>query len=171
MACPVESISPDFVVLIVMIGNCIHICFFRHGLVEGGIKYAYHRNSGHQGFTGFYADNIGGVMERSQLTAFLNGLLNLSSNQCGFCEMFASVHKPVPYRSYFLKALYHSRFLIGQCLQYQADSLFMILHRSFCNLFFTSCRSINQTTSFNRYSFAQSLCDQLLALCINQLEF
>ena len=43
VACPVESVAAYRVFLIVFIGKAVEISLLRHGLMESGIEYSYHR--------------------------------------------------------------------------------------------------------------------------------
>ena len=84
--------------------------------------------------------------------------------------MLPAVYQAVSYGADFIKAFYHARFFIRQGLQHKADRFLMIPHGSFCNLLFSSRRSINQPASFDSNSFTQSLCNQLFTFRIYQLE-
>ena len=37
----VETVFADFVFVIIFVRDCIHVCFFRHSLMESGVEYSY----------------------------------------------------------------------------------------------------------------------------------
>ena len=69
----VEAVAADLVVLIILIGQSIGIGHRGHGLVEGGIEHGDHRHAGHELLAGLDADDVGGVVQRREGIALLNG--------------------------------------------------------------------------------------------------
>ena len=69
---------------------------------------------GHQFLAGVDADNVGGIMQRRQLVALLQGFYNLVIDDNGTGESFSPVYQTMSNRVDLIQALEHAGLLIGQ---------------------------------------------------------
>lgn len=146
VACTMEAISSYFVFFVIFIRKSVQISFFRHCLMESGIKYTYHRYARHQFFTCVNADQVGRIVQRRKLVAFFYCFQHLICNDSGRSEFFSAMYDSVSYSSYFVQALDSAGFFIYQSVKNKLDRFFMSRHRSFCDFFVQSLFLVSQTS-------------------------
>ena len=91
----VEAIAADLVIPVIVHGDRVHISLLGHGLMESSIKDSYHGSLGHQSLAGIHADEVGGVVQRSQIGDILDSLNNFISNDSGGSELLAAMDDAV----------------------------------------------------------------------------
>ena len=99
MAGAVEAVAPDLVLLIPGVGQGVHVGLGGHGLVEGGVEHGHHGGAGHELPAGLDSDDVGGVVQRRQGIALLNGGHNLVRDQDGGGKLLPAVDHPVAHRA------------------------------------------------------------------------
>ena len=73
----VETVATDAVLLIQLVGDGIHIGLGGHRLMESGVEHAYLRQARHQLLHSVHTLEVGRIMQRSQVGAFLKLLQHL----------------------------------------------------------------------------------------------
>ena len=73
---PVETVSSYLIVGIRFVRNTVNISLFGHSVVESRIENAYHGNVRHYSLTSLYADNVRGLMKRSEFGKTFDSLHN-----------------------------------------------------------------------------------------------
>ncbi len=91
----VEAVAADAVVLIVFIGNCVHVCLAGHGLMEGGIEHRDHGNVAHNVAAGVDADDVCWVVQGSEGGALLESFHDGIVDAHGGSELLAAVNDAV----------------------------------------------------------------------------
>ena len=71
-----EAVAADAVVLIILIGERIHVGLAGHGLMEGSIEHGDHGNIAHHGLAGIDAGDVGRVMQRGKRRALFQSRHN-----------------------------------------------------------------------------------------------
>ena len=96
MAGAVEAVAADAVLLIVFVGDGVHVGLRRHGAVERGVE---HSNVGlvlAKDLVGSLdAQNGSGVMQRSERAQVADGLNDLGGDQAALLELLAAVDNAV----------------------------------------------------------------------------
>ena len=59
----VGTVAADLVLLVIFIGNGVHVCLGRHGLMEGGVEDEHLGKRGKQGLDGFVTLEVCGIVE------------------------------------------------------------------------------------------------------------
>ena len=95
----VETIPADLVLLIVGVGQGVHVGLGGHGLVESGVKHGHHGHAGHHLLTGPDAGEVGRVVEGSQGNAVLNSFQHIVGDEDGLVEGLAAMNHPVSHRA------------------------------------------------------------------------
>ena len=90
-----EAVAADTVVLIIFVGDGVHICLVGHGLVESGVEHGDHGNIAHDGLAGVDAGDVCGVMERSKGSAFLKRRHDRIVNLNGAGKLLSAVDNTV----------------------------------------------------------------------------
>ena len=96
MAGAVEAVAADLVLLIVLVGDRVHIVRLRHGLMERGVEYGDHRNvRAHDLAAGLNADQVGRIVQRRERDAVLDRLEHLFGDDNAVGEELAAVYHAV----------------------------------------------------------------------------
>ena len=119
----VEAVAADGVVLIVLVGQGVGVGHGGHGLMESGVEHGDHGGAGHQLLAGLDADDVGGVVQRSQGIALLDGSHDLVSQQDGLGKLLAAVDHAVTDSVDFLHGGDHTVLRIDQGVQNSLDGL------------------------------------------------
>ena len=164
-----EAVAADLVLLIILIGQGVHIGGGGHGLMEGGIEHGHHGGAGHQSLTGPDPDDIGGIVERSQRVALLDGGHHLIGDQNGPGKLLAAVDHPVTDRVDLLHRADHAVFGVHQGVQHGLDGLIVGGH-GHIGLFdgFLALGLIGKL-AVDTDALAQALGQHLLGLGVEQL--
>ena len=170
VACPVEAVTSYFILIIVCIGQAVHIRLFRHGLVERCIEYTYHGGARHQLLTRVDSDQVRRVVQRCKVVAFFHCFFHFLCNDCGGCKFFSPMYHTVSNRSDLVQALNNAGVGICQGVDHKLDGLGMGRHCLVGLYLFAACRLIGQA-SVNPDPLAESLCQDFLGIGIDQLEF
>ena len=118
VACSVESVTANAILLVQLIRKGVHVGIVRHGLMECGIEHTYLGNVGQQGCYGIYALDVGGVMQRGQVIASCKGFHYLGGQANALVKLLTTVYHTMAYGIQLLKALQHSIFALGKHLEY-----------------------------------------------------
>ena len=136
MACAVEAIAAHSVFLIYLIRESVHIRAGRHCLVKSSVEHTHLWHVGHNLADSLDAHDVGWVVERSQVVAFLHLGDNLVGDEHARIEFLASVHHAVAYGVDFSEILDAAIFSACQIVEDDADSHIMVWHRrGDCHLF------------------------------------
>ena len=165
-----EAVFTNFVFFIVFIRNCIHICFFRHGLMESSIKYSYVWFARHQFHTCTDPHQVCRVVQRSKVAAFFDYTEYFVIDDAGIGDFCAAVEYTVSDCFYFIQVLQYTCRRIYQSVKNHLDCFCMCRHSRLCNFFFSACRLIYKS-SVNTDTLAQTFCCNFLCFRVNELEF
>jgi hypothetical protein len=119
----VETVAADLVLFIVLIGDGIGIGHGGHGLMEGGVEDGDHGHAGHELLAGLDADDVGGVVQRGEGIALLDGLHDLVGDDDGLGELFAAVDHAVADRVDLLHGADDAVLLVDEGVQHGLDGL------------------------------------------------
>ena len=128
MAGAVETVTADFILVVIIHRKGIHISLLGHGLMESGIKNCDHGSVGHQSLAGINTDQVGGVVQRSKVGDFLDCLDDFVIDQYGGSELLAAMDDTMADCTDLVERLKDACFLVGQCLKYQADCFIVVGH-------------------------------------------
>ena len=159
-----EAVSSDFIFFVVFIRQGIHICSFRHCLMECRIKYCYLRYAGHDFLACMDTDKVCRVMQGCKLAAFFDRFDNFWCDYYRVCEVFAAVYNTMANRIDFLHAFYNAVFLVCQRVQnhfYGNAVVFLVIVKN--NSFF-AFGLVFQSGTFDTDSFTQTLSHYLLRI-------
>ena len=109
-----EAVAPHAVGEVVLIGQGVHIGLAGHGLVEGGVKHGDHGHVAHNGLAGLDAGDVGGVVQRREGDALLDGLHHIVGDADGGGELLPAVDDPVTHRVDLLHGVDHAVLGAGQ---------------------------------------------------------
>ena len=125
----VETVTTNRIFLVQLVGQCIHVCIIRHGLVESRIEDSHLR---HARQTLLYRVNtlqVSGVMQRSEVHTLNNLRLHFRRDEHGLIEFLASMDYAVTHRVDLLEVLDASDLRIHQFLENQLNTYGMLRHR------------------------------------------
>ena len=91
--------------------------------MEGGVEHGDHGHAGHELLAGLDADDVGGVVERGEGVALLNGVHDLIGDDDGLGELFAAVNNAVADRVDLLHGGDHAVLLIDKRVQHSLNGL------------------------------------------------
>ena len=91
----VEAVAADTVVLIILVGDGVHICLVGHGLVEGGVEHDDHGNIVHNSSAGENTGDVCGVVEGGKGGALFKLCNDLIVNLNGVGKLLAAVDNAV----------------------------------------------------------------------------
>ena len=164
----VETVSSYLVLLIVLIGDTVDVCHFRHGLMESGIEYGNVRYARHQLLACTDTDKVCRIVKRCKVVALFDGSHGLVVDQAGRGELLSAVDNTVADSTNLGKALYYALLLIGQSCDNSADSLAVGGHRNLGNFLLTAGRLIGQC-AVDADSLAETLGKNCLGIGVDQL--
>ena len=91
----VEAVAAHTVLLVVLVGDGVHISLRRHGAVEGGVEHSHHGNVAEHLAGGLDTQNTGGVVQRSQRAQLTQRVDDLIGDQAAALELLAAMHDAV----------------------------------------------------------------------------
>ena len=120
----VEAVAADLVLLIVFIGQGVHIGLGGHRLVEGGVEHGHLGHVlAHDGGAGVDTGDVGGVVEGGQGDALLQGLHDLIGDEHRAGKGLAAMDHPVAHRIDLLHGADDAVVLVHQSVQHGLDGL------------------------------------------------
>ena len=119
----VEAVAADAVLLVIIIGDRVHIGLSGHGLVESSVEHGDHRDVAHNGLAGVDAGDVGGVVQRSEGDALFDRLHDLVVDQHGGGKLLAAVDDAVTDGVNLLHRAYNAVFLARQLVDDSGDRL------------------------------------------------
>ena len=128
MRSAVEAISANTVLLIYFIRERIHIAVLRHRLMEGGIKHAYLRQTGHQLVDCLYTLQVGRVMKRSKLAHFFECSNHLIVDYYRRSKLLTTMHHTMAYCVNLLQVLDCTNLRISKERENKLHALGMLRH-------------------------------------------
>ena len=169
----VEAVAADLVLLIIGVGQGVHVGLGGHGLVEGGVEHGHHGHAGHHLLAGPDAGEVGGVVEGGQGDAVLNGFEHLVGDQDRLVERLAAVDHPVAHRLDLLHGAHHAVFAVHQGVQHGLNGLGVGGHGHVHGV--QSCLALHLglvgELAVDADALAQALGQQAAGLGIQQLVF
>ena len=114
--------AADVVLLVILVGDGIHIGVLGHGLVEGGVEHEDLGQLGQHCAHGFVALEVGGAVQRSELHVLVPFLKHFGGHNLALREASAS-HDAMACGGDFVQALDGAIFGIEQGVKHQFDSL------------------------------------------------
>ena len=167
----VEAVTTHLVVLVVLIGNGIGVSLCGHGLMERGVEHGNHGNAGHLLLAGLDADDVGGVVERSQGVALLNGSHNLVGDDHGGSELLAAMDHTVANCVDLLHGSDYAVLGIHQSVEHGCNGLGMggHCHVNRVQLFLALDLGLVGELTVDADALAQALCQKIAGGGIQQL--
>ena len=166
----VKTVSSHFVFLIIFIRKSVQISFLRHGLMESSIKYGNHGSFRHQFLAGTDSDQVSRIVQRRQIVAFFDCRHHFVIDHNRGSKFFSAVYHAMSYCIHFIQTLDHACLGIHQRIQHHLNRLFVGGHICLCFFFFAACRLVHQS-AVDSDTLAQPLCQYVLCVGIDQLEF
>jgi len=167
----VEAVAADAVVLVVFIRNGVHIGLAGHGLVERGVKHGDHRHVvAHDGAAGVDAGDVGGVVQRGERRALLEGSHDGVVDLDGAGELLAAVDDAVADGVDLLHGGDHTILGAGQLVDDRGDGFGVRGHRQVLvkDGFAADERGVLQM-AVEADALAQALGQDVLGLHVDQL--
>ena len=112
--------------------------------MERRIEYAHHGHARHQLLAYTNTDQVGRIVQGSQICTFLKSLNHIVIHDDGAGELLSAVHNPVADGVDLRQILNGACFVIYQSVQYNLDPFLVGRHGRVCNLFLTAFLLINQ---------------------------
>ena len=165
----VETVAANLVLCVILIRKGIGIGHRGHSLMEGGIKHGHHRGVRHKSLTGLDADDVGGVVQRSQGVALLNSGHNLVGDEHALGKLLAAVNHTVTNRTDLLHGANHAVVRIHQGVEHSLDGLRMGGHSHIRFLDGLLAVGLIGELAVNANALAQALSQHLLSLGVEQL--
>ena len=165
----VEAVAADLILGIILIGQGVGVGHGRHGLMEGGVEHGYHGGAGHKGLAGLDPDDVGGIVERSQGVALLNGGHYLIGDEHALGKLLAAVNHTVAHCIDLLHRADHAVLRVHQSVEHGLDGLGVGGH-GHVGLFdgLLAVRLVGKL-AVNANTLAQALGQHLLRLGVEQL--
>ena len=110
----VEPIAAHAVFRVEFVGDGIHIGFLRHGLVERRVEHAHLRQSRHEFGYCLHTFQVGRIVERCQVDAFLEHAQHFVVDDHTLVELLSTVHHPVSHGIYLPEVFDGSDFRVGE---------------------------------------------------------
>ena len=126
VACAVETILTYAVLLVVLVGQRVHIVDCGNRLVERGVEYRNLRHARQHLFDREHTLKICGVVERSNRKERTNLLLNILIYNAALGEELTTVSHTMTYSLNLIERSDNAVLSIGQCVEYKADTGCMI---------------------------------------------
>ena len=168
VTCPVKSVSSHLILLVILVRKAVEVCLFRHCLMERGVKYPHHRHIGHQLSAGIDSDQIRRIVKRCQIIALFHCRQNFRRQKGGRRKLLSAVHHAVSDCVDLGKTSDGACLIIDQGFEYHLDCLLMSGHIRLCDLLVQPALLVYKSP-VNPDALAQPLCENALALRINQL--
>ena len=92
-----ETVAADAVFVIVLVRECIHICILRHALMECSIEDSHLRNCRKNIRYGPDTEEVGRVVQRCDIRAFLNLCNHVLVYELAAEELFSSMNHAMAY--------------------------------------------------------------------------
>ena len=118
---PVGSSPADVVLLVILIGQCVHVGLGRHGLVEGGVEDEDLGQFGQELAHGFVAFQVGGAVQGRQVHVLFPLLDDFGGDDEALGED-AAVHDAVAGGSDLVERLDGAVFGVEQGVEHQLDA-------------------------------------------------
>ena len=91
--------------------------------MESGVEHSHHGGVGHEGLAGLDADDVGGIVQRSQRVALLDGGHDLVGDEHGGGELLTAVNHTVAHRVDLVHGGDHAVLLVHQSVEHGLDGL------------------------------------------------
>ena len=167
----VEAIAAHLVVLIVFVGDGIGVGHGRHGLMEGGVKDGDLRHLVTQsGLAGVDADDVRRIVKGCIGGAFFQGFHDFIVNYRGAGKGFAAMDNTVTYRVNGIHGFDNAAFGIGQNIENELYSDFMIRNR-LLDFLFLAIPFVSQLGIGKTDFFYQPFCHDFFIVHVYQLVF
>ena len=164
-----EAVAADTVLLIVLVGQGVHVSLGGHGAVEGGIKHD------HVGLIhaehlagGLQAQQAGGGVQGGQGRQLINGLDDFVGHQAALLELLAAVHAAMADGVDLVDAVDDLAFALGHHLN-QLGKRFGVRGEGSVGLHLVAAHLMGDAAAFAADALAQALAQDLLGLHIKQL--
>ena len=165
-----EAVAADAVVLVILIGNGVHVCLTGHGLMERGVEHCDHGNVAHNGLAGVDTGDVGGIVQGSEGDALFERGHDCVINADGACKLLAAVNHAVTDSVDLLHGGNNAVLRAGQLVNDSRDSLGMSGHGDvLIEDGLAACQRAVLEVTVNADALAQTLCHDLLVGHINEL--
>ena len=165
----VEAVAADAVLLIVLIGQRIHICVVGHGLVEAGVEHSYLGHAGHHSLASADTGQVVRIVERTKFAALFDGCNNIFVHDHGTGELLTTVENAMSYCGDFRQGLDHTVLGRYEGVQNQLNSLFVVSHLDIQLVILTAVCLELEVTASDTDTVAHTLSDHLFGSHIDQL--
>ena len=170
MACSVEAVATDTVLVVIFVWKSIHIGVCWHCLVEGRIKHTDLRNRRKHCTYRSDTEDVCWIMERCEHRAFLKLRDNLVRNQLAAHEILRSMNDTMTYSLDVLKSVEHSVFLVKKSINDSLDTNSVVCYRHFLHKFLLSGRLMLEAAHFHSDSLDETFREQIVNLFVLHIE-
>ena len=170
MARAMEAVAADAIFFIEFIRKAIHEGFRRHGLMECCIENSDLRYARHDSFAGVDADDVRRIVKGCIGGAFFQGFHDFIVNYRGAGKGFAAMDNTVTYRVNGIHGFDNAAFGIGQNIENELYSDFMIRNR-LLDFLFLAIPFVSQLGIGKTDFFYQPFCHDFFIVHVYQLVF
>ena len=164
----VEAVTADLVLLIVLVGNAVHINVIGHSAVEAGIKYRNLRNR-HDLLTLYDTLEVRGVVERAKVAALLDDSLYLVGNENRAGKLLTAVKNSVTYSADLINRCDNADLGIYESVKNELKCLAVSGKRAL-GLVILLAGNLELESGLAADLLANTLCDYLFIFHIDELE-
>ena len=164
----VEAVATDLVLLVILVGNAVHICVIGHRAVEAGVKYGNLRNA-HNLLALYDTLEVRGVVKRAEVAALLDNSLNFLGNENRARELLAAVEDSVTYRTDLIDGCDNAELRVNEGVKHELERLTVSGKRGL-GLVILSAGNLELESGLAAYLLANTLCDNLFVVHIDELE-
>ena len=164
----VEAVAAHAVLLIVLVGDSVHVSLRRHGAVESGIEHSHHGHIAEHLACGLDAQDAGGVVQGSQRAQLTDGLNDLIGDQAALLELLAAMHHAVA-DGVDLAHIIDALALAGGHLLHDLSKCLGVGGEDGRGGGLVAVGLVSDHAAFHANALAQALAQHLLAVHIDQL--
>ena len=166
----VEAITADGIFFIVFIRNTEHVCFFGHGLMEGGIENSDHGSFFSENFlASFHSNSLGRVMKRAKIAEFYADIFDeFIGDKGGNFVFFGTVKGSVTDSFDFADVSNNFVFAFGKEFYEFFESFFMG-GEAYVIFGFVTCFGFVADSAVDADSFAKTFCYDILGVHLDKL--
>ena len=125
-----SAVLADAVLLVVLVGNRVHISLRGHGEKEGRVVHRDHRRARHELLARVNTLQRGLIVQGSKFGKFVNLGNNVIVDNGGTLEVFTTLNNAMTNSVNLIKALKNSGLAFYQALQNASNRFLMVVHRN-----------------------------------------
>lgn len=168
----VETVTADVVFFVKLIGERVHISVIGHSCMETGIKNGNLRDAGHDLLTRFNTHQIGGIVERAEIKALTDSLLDLVIYKNRTIELLSAVQHAMADGADFFHGRDDPAVRADKRIENQTDRFAVVFHFSvftFAALLRSAGNGMGELTVFKSNLFTNTLGKKRFGLHVDEL--